>query len=145
MQRKSIPSVLFQKRFQKVRITDLHLFIIGDFVAVLRCQDIGNDMEGSQHLLLPSLKCMHFFTVKVSGPTGHFTGYLLVNTACDFELNLSEHKAKQIGIWKDLNKSDVETGETLSISMTNRYSTTIFSELFQMIQLCPSGTTSSLA
>lgn len=50
--------------------------------------------------------------VTVTGPKGLFSGYLLVDSGCSLELNLSEHKARQVGVWDPNETEQVETGSS---------------------------------
>lgn len=58
--------------------------------------------------------------VKVNGPLGHFCGNLLIDTGCTMELNLSEHKAFQLGITAETKQSACELGDCSTSGITCR-------------------------
>ena len=61
-----------------------------------------------------------FCKVKVNGPLGHFCGNLLIDTGCTMELNLSEHKAFQLGITAETKQSACELGDCSTSGITCR-------------------------
>ena len=61
-----------------------------------------------------------FCKVKVNGPLGHFCGDLLIDTGCTMELNLSEHKAFQLGITAATKQSACELGDCSISGVTCR-------------------------